>query len=87
MQRVTSQALARVGVEAAPILIVIDPSGVVRYAGGYTERKQGPVVADIRILRATERGDAPVALPIFGCAVSERLRGELSTLPYATGSL
>jgi hypothetical protein len=81
VERVTSGDLQRFGVEAAPTLIALDPFGRVRYAGGYTERKQAAVVADLRILQAVRSGDTVDGLPIFGCAVSDRLKGELASLP------
>jgi hypothetical protein len=81
LRRVGSADLARMGIEATPMLLAVDPGGVVRYAGGYTDRKQGPVIEDARILDAARRPERVASLPVFGCAVSERLRAELSTLP------
>jgi hypothetical protein len=81
LRRVDASDLARMGVEATPMLITVDPGGRVRYAGGYTDRKQGPVIDDARIFEASRRADLTAALPIFGCAVSDRLRGELALLP------
>ena len=61
-------------VEAAPLLVVADPYGEVRYVGGYTSRKQGPDVRDIAIIEDLQ-GDTPVeVLPLFGCAVSQALQ-------------
>ncbi|HEY4244457.1 MAG TPA: hypothetical protein VGM88_31805 [Kofleriaceae bacterium] len=81
VRRVTPAELAKLGIEAAPLLVAVSPDGVVRYAGGYTDRKQGPVNHDLEILAAA-RGDGPVpSFPLFGCAVSERLQQALSTLP------
>ncbi len=81
VRRIGPADLARYGVESAPMLIALDPSGRVRYAGGYTERKQGPVIDDLRILRAAQRPDVVASLPVFGCAVSRRLQRLFSALP------
>ncbi len=67
-------------VVAAPLFVVVGPEGAVRYAGGYTERKQGPDPRDLDIL-ADARADRAIApLPLFGCAVSARLRSSLNPL-------
>jgi hypothetical protein len=71
---------ARYGVAAAPLLVVADPSGRIRYSGGYTERKQGPDIRDGQIIAALMRDDAPAALPLFGCAVSRELQQALDPL-------
>jgi hypothetical protein len=81
VQRLTRAELSRHGVEAAPLLVAIDPEDHVRYQGGYTERKQGPVIADLRILEAARDATAAASLPVFGCAVSDRLQRALTRLP------
>ena len=81
VRRVGASELARADIEGAPLLIAADPSGEVRYAGGYTSRKQGPEIEDLAILAAA-RGTTPrSSLPLFGCAVSERLKAHLAKLP------
>jgi hypothetical protein len=60
-------------IEAAPLLVVADPAGRVRYSGGYGRRKQDPNVEDLTILAELEGASDPATLPVFGCAVSERL--------------
>jgi hypothetical protein len=67
-------------VEAAPLLLVVDPRGNVRYSGGYTERKQGPDVRDAEIMTRLAREQTVAELPLFGCAVSEKLRKLLDPL-------
>ncbi|HEY8945874.1 MAG TPA: hypothetical protein VIM73_16510, partial [Polyangiaceae bacterium] len=69
------------GIDAAPLLIVSDPKGEPRYVGGYTTRKQGPVLEDLSIVEQARRGSSLASLPIFGCAVSERLQRELTIVP------
>jgi hypothetical protein len=81
VRRVTSEDLAREGIEAAPVLVALDPVGRVHYVGGYTDRKQGPVIDDVALLAAARREDSVPGLPVFGCAVSKRLVAELAVLP------
>ena len=68
------------GIEAAPLLVVADPSGHVRYVGGYGDRKQSPVLRDVEIAARIARGDAVDPLPLFGCAVSASLRSSVDPL-------
>ncbi|HLK41165.1 MAG TPA: hypothetical protein VKU41_30650 [Polyangiaceae bacterium] len=81
VRRVRSADLAAYGIEAAPLLVVVDPAGHVRYAGGYTTRKQGPVIDDLRIFDDSRREAVVASLPVFGCAVSDRLKRALAVLP------
>lgn len=64
----------RYHLEAAPVLVVADNHGRLRYVGGYTERKQGPVSHDVEILEQLRRGDRLEGLPLFGCATSRTLQ-------------
>jgi hypothetical protein len=79
--RVTPRELDETyAIEGAPLLLVVDPDGVLRYRGGYTERKQSLAIRDVEIVeRLVADGDVP-ALPLFGCAVSRRLRDVLDPL-------
>jgi hypothetical protein len=72
---------SRYHVEAAPLLVAIDERGQARYAGGYTSRKQGPAIQDRELLAQARAGGAPASLPLFGCAVSDRLRALVTPLP------
>jgi hypothetical protein len=81
LRRTTAVELASYGIEAAPSMIVADPDGIIRYSGGYTDRKQGPVIEDLRILKAVRNHEDVSSLPLFGCAVSARLKSDLATLP------
>lgn len=81
VERVQAEALhATFGVDGAPLLVIADPGGRVRYVGGYTRVKQGPVVEDTRILDELRAGGAPPPLPLFGCATDPRLRGRADPL-------
>jgi hypothetical protein len=71
---------ARYHVSGVPLLVVVDPDGLIRYSGGYTTSKQGPDPRDVEII-ADARADRTVAaLPVFGCAVSQKLRAALNPL-------
>ena len=61
-------------------MLVSDPANVVRYVGGYTAEKQSAFILDQRILGELAAGGTPKALPMFGCAVSEKLRGSVDPL-------
>ena len=71
---------ARWHLEAAPVLVVADPAGRVRYVGGYTDRKQGPVSHDVDIVGQLRRGDRFESLPLFGCATSRSLQRSIDPL-------
>ena len=80
VQRVAARDLgARFHIEAAPMLVVTDARGVVRYAGGYSKLKGGPS-ADQEILDRAAAGGESRRLPILGCAVSERLKALIDPL-------
>ena len=70
----------RYHLEAAPLLVVVDPSDTVRYLGGYTTRKQASDVRDVAIAAAVVRGERVTPLPTFGCAVGASLRTTVDPL-------
>jgi hypothetical protein len=74
------EAATRFHVVAAPALVILAPDDTVRYVGGYTERKQGPDPKDLAIVADARAGKDVSPLPIFGCAVSARLRASLNPL-------
>ncbi len=74
------ELVRRYRLEAAPLLVVVDPVDRVRYLGGYTPRKQAADVRDLALIAAVRRGDHPAPLPVFGCAVSRALRAQLDPL-------
>jgi hypothetical protein len=75
-----AELLAEYGVEAAPLLMVVDPDGQERYIGGYTSRKQLLDVQDRAILDSLMAGQEVEPLPLFGCAVSGRLKSLVDPL-------
>ncbi len=81
VRRLTQVDLARLGVESAPLLVALDPSDRPAYVGGYTDRKQGPDIRDLKILAEMQGQRELSSLPVFGCAVSERLQRALALLP------
>lgn len=74
------ELVSEYALEAAPALVVADPSDEVRYLGGYTERKQGPDIRDVSIIDTLRRDGSTDELPLFGCAVSESLQALLDPL-------
>jgi hypothetical protein len=72
---------ARLHIESAPLLVIVGPGGDVAYAGGYTRRKQGPVIEDAAIYDAVRGPGHADPLPVLGCAASQRLRDALSLWP------
>lgn len=70
----------RYHVQAVPLFVVVAPDDTVRYAGGYTARKQGPDPRDLEILAAARDDRFFARLPVFGCAVSARLRSSLNPI-------
>ena len=71
---------ARYHIEAAPLLVVVDPGDRVRYVGGYTPRKQAADVRDLAMIAAVRRGEIVTPLPAFGCAIGRALRSKLDPL-------
>jgi hypothetical protein len=68
------QLKAQYGIEAAPLLAVVDPQRRVRYAGGYTARKQVLDIHDLAIITDLMNGQRVSTLPVYGCAVSKSLQ-------------
>jgi hypothetical protein len=75
---------ARFHIESAPLLLVLDPHDVVRYAGGYSQRKQGIALLDAQIIRELVAQQRPAELPLFGCAVSKELQRVLDPVSVVT---
>jgi hypothetical protein len=71
---------ARYRVQAAPLLIIIDPADNVSYVGGYTPRKQADDIRDGALIAALRRGEHVTPLPTFGCAVGRALRAKIDPL-------
>lgn len=68
------------GVVGAPMLVVVQPTGAVAYAGGYTRTKQAALKADLAIYRSSRAGIAVTPLPVLGCAVNERTKKRIDPL-------
>jgi hypothetical protein len=78
---VTPQELkSKYGIESAPLLVVTDGNGLIRYSGGYTSRKQGLDYQDREIISQTIRGEVVAGLPLYGCAVSKSLKAIVDPL-------
>jgi hypothetical protein len=70
----------RYHVQAAPLMLVLGPDGALRYSGGYTQHKQGPVIRDRVILAELMSKNETSELPVFGCGVSRELQRLLDPL-------
>ncbi len=70
----------RFGIVSAPLLLVLDPDGSLRYAGGYTERKQGYAPRDLEVLATLRGGNDATELPLYGCGVSKELQEVLDPM-------
>lgn len=80
------QFKSRYGLEAAPLLVVLDPDRQVRYVGGYTERKQGFNIQVDQILTRLLAGEDVQSLPVYGCAVSKGLQALVDPLRIKSSS-
>jgi hypothetical protein len=74
---------SRFGLEAAPVLIVFDAAGRLRYAGGYYAHPATITPLDERIYAQLTAGASVEPLSVFGCAVSSRLQKSLNPLGAA----
>jgi hypothetical protein len=81
VEQIKREALKeRFGIEAAPLLLIADPQGVVRYAGGYTLQKQGLDYHDLEFLDRLRSGSDVAELLAYGCGVSRELQSYLDPL-------
>lgn len=72
--------MKRYGIEAAPLLVVTKLDGTILYSGGYTARKQGLNYRDVDVINRALSGETLDSLPLYGCAVSERLQSLIDPL-------
>jgi len=75
-----NELISRFGIESAPVLLVFNAAGRLRYAGGYYDHPAAITPVDERIHRQLDSGAHVEPLPVFGCAVSQRLRDALDPL-------
>jgi hypothetical protein len=80
VKSVTASQLSALGIESAPMFVVLTSGGDVRYAGGYTERKQGLLPRDREVVASVRAGTTTTVLPVFGCAVSDELKKTINPL-------
>lgn len=84
VERVDPEVLAREhGIQGAPWLVLFETGGRTAYSGGYSRGRPGvagSVSALPALMAAVESGEAPAALPAYGCATSETLRQRLDPL-------
>jgi thioredoxin-related protein len=84
-KRLKSQELVEVfGLEAAPSMVILNPDREVAYLGGYYARSARTEALDLKVIADLKRDGYAKALPLFGCAVGERLQTALdpSKLKY-----
>jgi len=74
------ELVARFGLEAAPVLVIFNSAGRLRYAGGYYDHPATITPLDERIHAQLAAGAKVEPLPVFGCAVSPRLQKSLDPL-------
>ncbi len=67
------------GLEAAPILSILD-AGELRYVGGYYRLPAAIHPLDQALVTALDHSEKLEPLPVFGCAVSERLLDQVDPL-------
>jgi hypothetical protein len=74
------QLQERFALESAPVMFVFDRRDRLRYAGGYFNHPSTVSPLDEDIHGRLIRGEAPPPLPVYGCAVSARLKDQLDPL-------
>lgn len=68
-------------IEAAPLLLVVDESGQIRYLGGYYRTPATVKPMDQEIIKAVLHShDSAETLPLYGCAVSQNLQDQIDPL-------
>ncbi len=75
-----AELLTRYRLEAAPLLVMLDARGRLRYAGGYYRYPSTVTPLDAEMFGRLARGEEVRSLPVFGCAVSPRLKKALNPL-------
>jgi hypothetical protein len=75
-----TELVSRYGLEAAPLLLIFDSGGRLRYVGGYYSHSGTITPLDERIHAQLSAGAEIDPLPVFGCAVSPRLQKALDPL-------
>ncbi len=71
---ITQDDLTAMGLESAPVLALFDDKDEIHYLGGYYDHPSASNPLDQRLRAAIARGETADPLPIFGCAVSQRLK-------------
>ncbi len=68
------------GLEVAPVLVAITAVDSLAYLGGYFDRPAAVEARDAQIHAALQAARRAEPLPVFGCAVSDRLRAQVDPL-------
>lgn len=75
---------SKYSVEAAPLLVVLDPSHTIRYSGAYTARKQGFSIQDVSLITRIRAGESVRPLILMGCGVSKELQSLTDPFGFKT---
>jgi hypothetical protein len=73
------------GLQAAPVLLVLDGEDRLRYAGGYFDHPAAVDPLDVEVLDALAGEGHATPLPVFGCALDEALQRAVDPLGLTTG--
>jgi len=61
-------------IEAAPMLAIMSENKVLEYLGGYYSSYGNYTSRDLEVFGKVRKSEPPKALPLFGCATSDRLK-------------
>ena len=77
-----ARTLASEKAVGVPFMLVNSPRGDTVYAGGYANGfvKKGTPILDAEIIASVKGGKVASELPIFGCAVSQRIKSLIDPL-------
>jgi hypothetical protein len=80
-----AQLAQRIGVDAAPTLVVRRPDGSLAYSGAYAPKRGAPP-RDLELLARARAGETLDGFPLFGCAVSRELQERSDPLRLKYGN-
>jgi hypothetical protein len=75
-----AELVASYALESAPVLFIFEERGRLGYAGGYFNHPATLTALDQDLYAKVVRGETPAPLPVYGCAVSEKLRDAVDPL-------
>jgi thioredoxin-related protein len=72
---------SRFNLVSAPVLLIKDKSGVLKYSGGYKNIDEVEA-RDIEILKRIENGNKVAALPVMGCALTDEAKAAIDPFNF-----